>query len=147
MRAPLLGAAALLGLALGALTLPALAQDPIEARKANRTAVRDDFRWINQQQNAGDLNAIAQRAGAMLQRSQAFLALFPPGSDRGNTGALPVVWTDWPGFQAAEATLETRVRALQAAAAAGDRAAVQAAVRTTGAACQACHDKYRRPTT
>jgi cytochrome c556 len=147
MRAPLLAAAALLALALPAATHHALAQDPIEARKANRTAVRDDFRWINQQQNAGDLNAIAQRAAAIQQRSQAFLVLFPPGSDRGNTGALPAVWTDWATFQQREADFEARVRDLQAAAASGDRAALQAAVRATGAACQACHDRFRRPTT
>lgn len=146
MRAPLPTAAAVFGLALVAAILPALAQDPIEARKANRTAVRDDFRWINQQQNAGDLGAIAQRAGAILQHSRAFVALFPPGSDQGNTGALATVWTDRPGFEAAEANLETQLRLLQAAAAAGNRAGVQDAVKSTGAACQACHDKFRRPT-
>jgi cytochrome c556 len=141
MRAALLAA-----LAAFALAVPATAQDPVEARKANRTAIRDDFRWINQQQNAGDLAAIAVRADAIIARSPAFLTLFPPGSDRGNTGALAAVWTDWATFQQREADMVQRMTALKTAAQAGDRAATQAAVRAAGATCQACHDRFRRPT-
>lgn len=127
--------------------VPAFAQDPIAARKANRTAIRDDFRWINQQQNAGELPAIAERAGAMLQRSGQFLALFPAGSDSGNTGALPTVWSDWATFQSREADLEAKLKEIQAAAQAGNRDGVRAAVRATGGTCQACHDRFRKPTT
>lgn len=129
-----------------AVALPGLAQDPLAARKANRTAMRDDLRWINQQQGSGDLAAIARRAGAMVARGPVFLTMFPPGSDGGDTGSRPEVWTDWPTFQQREADLETKLRELQAAAEAGDRARVQAAVRTAGAACQACHERFRKPT-
>lgn len=146
MRAPVLGALAIAAALFAGIVPPAQAQGPIEARKANRQAVQDDFRWINRQQNSGELNAIAERAGAILRQAQGFVALFPPGSDAGNTGALPAVWSDRAGFERAEAEFETQIRMLQAAAAAGDRAGVQAAVRATGAACQACHDRFRRPT-
>jgi cytochrome c556 len=138
--------AALLALATCVIAATAVAQDPIEARKANRSAIRDDFRWINQQQASGDLNAIAQRAGAIIARSPAFLTYFPAGSDRGNTGTLPTVFSDWATFQQREADMVARMTELQTAAQAGNRAGVQAAVRTAGATCQSCHDRFRRPT-
>jgi cytochrome c556 len=138
--------AALLALVTCVVATTALAQDPIEARKANRGAIRDDFRWINQQQANGDLNAIAQRAGAIIARSPAFLTYFPAGSDRGNTGALPTVFSDWATFQQREADMVARMTDLQRAGQAGDRPAVQAAVRAAGGTCQSCHDRFRRPT-
>lgn len=142
MRAPLLAAAALLALA-----VPVLAQDVIAARKENFRAIRDDFRWINQQQNAGDLAAIAQRSGVILERARRVGGYFPEGSGTGDTGALPAIWQQKATFDQRAADLVTRVGAMQAAAASGDRAALQAAVRNTGGACQACHDAFRRPTT
>jgi cytochrome c556 len=141
MRAPLVAAAALLALA-----IPAIAQDVIAARKSNFTAIRDDFRWINQQQNAGDLGAIAQRSSAILERAQRISGYFPTGSETGgNTNALATVWSEKATFDQRAADLVTRVREMEAAARSGDRAALQASVRNTGAACQACHDRFRRP--
>jgi cytochrome c556 len=141
MRAPLVAAAALLAVA-----VPAIAQDVIAARKSNFTAIRDDFRWINQQQGSGDLAAIAQRSAAILERAQRISAQFPAGSETGgNTNALPAIWTDKATFDQRAADLVARVREMEAAARSGDRAALQASVRSTGAACQACHDRFRRP--
>ncbi len=71
-------------------------------------------------------------------------ALFPPGSDTGETNALANVWTDRPGFGQAALALGEPARRLAAAARAGDRGGFADAYRATADACGACHRKFRR---
>ena len=49
------------------------------------------------------------------------------------------------GFETANTNMLTQLRALQAAANAGDQAAFGAAFQQTGATCGACHRPYRGP--
>lgn len=135
------------GLALAAAKLAAptvlLAQDVIGQRQANYRAIRDDVRWINQNRTGGSLAEIAMRAtraGDNLARIPTF---FPPGSNTGDTKALPVIWTDRATFDSRAADALREARALQAVAAAGNRAGLEDALRTLGASCTACHDRFR----
>ncbi len=71
---------------------------------------------------------------------------FPAGSgpEAGvKTRALPVIWTDQPGFAAAAQTFATEAAKLNTLAQAGDLAGVRGQVSAVGGACDACHKKFR----
>jgi cytochrome c556 len=61
------------------------------------------------------------------------------------TGALPLIWTQPDAFAAADRRLADQAAKLDAAADAGDLAAVGAQAPALGAACKGCHDKFRAP--
>lgn len=72
-----------------------------------------------------------------------FVTLFPKGTEAGGavkTGALPAIWSDSAGFQAAATKFVTDTRAAGAAA---DQAGFAAALRTVQADCGGCHKTYR----
>ena len=70
--------------------------------------------------------------------------MFPAGSDKGETKALPTVWSDSAGFLAASKNADAAYDKLAVAAGSGDLAAVTAAFGDTGKACGACHDQVSR---
>lgn len=69
-------------------------------------------------------------------------ALFPKGSDTGDTTAGPKIWEDTAGFKAAEDKYLADVKAAVAGAPA-DADALKAQVGTLGSDCGACHQGYR----
>jgi cytochrome c556 len=74
-------------------------------------------------------------------------ALFPAGSDQSSdpavkTLALPAVWTDMPGFQAALAKFTVDVKNAQLTY---DAASFTQAYAAVSADCGACHRTYRAP--
>lgn len=71
--------------------------------------------------------------------------LFPPGSDRGETRALPAIWSDRAGFERVADGLVPAANALLAAAESGDAARLASQLQATGQACAACHRPYRAP--
>jgi cytochrome c556 len=71
--------------------------------------------------------------------------LFPPGSDRGETRALPAIWSDRAGFDRVADAMVPAATALLAAAESGDAARLGAQLQATGQACGACHRPYRAP--
>ncbi len=68
---------------------------------------------------------------------------FPAGSDKGDTRALPSVWSDRPGFTTAAENATKAAQALQVAVAGGDVAQVQQAFGAMGGTCGACHRGFR----
>jgi cytochrome c556 len=68
--------------------------------------------------------------------------LFPPGSDKGDTKALPEIWSDNASFAKAAATLGTAAGKLVAAAKADDKEAFAVAFKEVGGACGACHKTF-----
>jgi cytochrome c556 len=69
-------------------------------------------------------------------------ALFPPGSDKGDTKAAPKIWEDMAGFKAANDKYKGLLQ--QAAAApAQDVAALGAQLQTLGGGCGGCHQSFR----
>lgn len=93
--------------------------------------------------NRGDVRPQTERIDDMLAWYREEPKLFPAGSDRGDTRALPAVWTDHAGFLQANAATIFGLQRLRAAAAAGDQAAFAQAYQETGASCGACHRTYR----
>lgn len=69
-------------------------------------------------------------------------ALFPAGSDTGDTTASPRIWQDMAGFNAAEDKYLADVKAAVAAAPA-DADALKAQVGAIGSDCGTCHQGYR----
>ena len=69
-------------------------------------------------------------------------ALFPKGSDTGDTTAGPKIWSDMAGFKAAEDKYLADVKAAVAAAPA-DVDALKAQVGAIGSDCGTCHQGYR----
>ena len=118
--------------------------DVIKARQENRKATGPEMRAIKAIVDAkGDVRGIAPHAAKLKELELAFDKMFPAGSDKGETKALPTVWSDMPGFVAASAAANAAYDKLAMAAGSGDMAATAAAFGDVGKACGGCHTKYR----
>jgi cytochrome c556 len=132
------------GAMVGSATIAMAQADPIAERKENRKQTAAAMRAIK-----GVIDAKGATTGAVAEAAKlktleaAFVKLFPAGSDKGDTKALPTVWSDMPGFMAASKASEAAYDKLAAAAGSGDMAALTAAFADTGKTCGACHDKFR----
>ena len=132
------------GAMVGGATFAFAQGDIIKQRKDNRQQTRQAMGAIK-----GIIDAKGPTAGAVAHAAKlkeleaAFVKMFPPGSDKGETKALPVIWTDMAGFQAASKNADMAFDKLAVAAGSGDMAALNTAFGDAGKACGACHDKYR----
>ena len=118
--------------------------DVIKARQDNRKATGPEMRAIKAVIDAkGDLKEIVPHAAKLKELELAFDKMFPAGSDKGETKALPNVWSDMPGFQKASAGANAAYDKLAMAAGSGDMAAATAAFGDVGKACGTCHTTYR----
>lgn len=118
--------------------------DLIETRQAAQDLVSGDFAGIRAVVAAkGDVKTVEGPAKALARWMKQFALMFPPGSDKGTTKALPVVWTDSAGFRKAANDLVEAATKLAELAKAGDADAVTAQVKVVGDACGACHKVYR----
>jgi len=147
MRKTLVGAvigALVAGAMVGGATIALAQADVIKERQENRKQTAATMRAIK-----GIIDAKGPTAGAVEQAAKlktleaAFVKMFPAGSDKGETKALPAVWTDMAGFEAASNNAEAAFDKLSVAAGSGDMAALTAAFTDAGKACGACHDKFR----
>jgi cytochrome c556 len=147
MKKFLLACALSLATLLPAATLPqqaAAQSDPIAERKAGFKRMGGHLEAIKALlDNPAGLRAEAGRAADMQAYFGGLPALFPPGSDQGETRALPAVWSDRAGFEAASAGAAAAAGRLQQAMAGGDTAATAAAFREMGGSCGTCHRNYR----
>lgn len=71
-------------------------------------------------------------------------ALFPQGSDFGDTEALESVWKDTAGFKKHSDDTSKKADALAKAVAGGDTKAIQARFRELSDSCKACHKDFRK---
>jgi cytochrome c556 len=118
--------------------------DPIKERQENRKQTAVAMRAIKGIIDAkGPTAGAVEHAAKLKQLEVVFVTLFPAGSDKGETKALPTVWSDSAGFQAASKNAEAAFDKLSVAAGSGDMAALTAAFGDAGKACGACHDKFR----
>ena len=132
------------GAMVGGATIALAQADVIKQRQDNRKETAATMRSIKGVIDAkGDVKAVVASAAKLKELEAAFVKLFPAGSDKGETKALPTVWSDSAGFQAASKNADAAYDKLAVAAGSGDLAAVTAAFGDTGKACGACHDKFR----
>ncbi|MCS6931735.1 MAG: cytochrome c [Acetobacteraceae bacterium] len=145
VRLPLIlaaGAAALFGAA-----APVLAQDAarvIAERREGLRAVQTEMEaMVAIARAGGDPRPAAERIARVQAFFQTFPDRFPPGTDSGDTRALPAVWQNRAGFLEAYAALGPRLAELRTAAETGTPAVFAAAVQATGGACSNCHRQFR----
>jgi cytochrome c556 len=132
------------GAMVGGATVALAQADVIKERQENRKQAGATMRAIKGVIDAkGDVKTIVPQAAKLKELETAFVKLFPAGSDKGETKALPTVWSDMAGFQAASKNADAAFDKLAVAAGSGDLAAVTTAFGDTGKACGACHDKFR----
>lgn len=152
-RKLLIGAAAA---AVAALAMPSLisAQDPaavVKERQDTMKKLGDHMKAINAFVEAGTGSAedVAARAAEIQQVAERIPTLFPAGTSMddgvGKTGAKPVIWTDWTGFEAGADKLGQEAGALAAAAAGGDKAMIGTQFASMGKnGCGGCHQTFRQ---
>jgi cytochrome c556 len=141
-KALLLGATALLATVTMA---HADGLNPIEIRQTGLDLLNADFAGIRAVVEAkGDIKKLEPAAKAIARFAALMPALFPAGSDKGETKAKPEIWSDNAGFVKAAAAMGAAATKLAELAKAGDADAVAAQIKEVGAACGACHKDYRQ---
>lgn len=132
------------GAMVGGATIALAQADVIKQRQENRKETAATMRAIKGViDSKGDVKTVVQSAAKLKTLEAAFVKMFPAGSDKGDTKALPTVWSDSAGFQAASKAADAAYDKLAVAAGSGDLAAVTAAFADAGKACGACHEKFR----
>ena len=131
------------GAMVGGATIALAQADVIKERQENRKQAGAAMRAIKGVIDAkGPTEPAVEQAAKLKTLQGALVKLFPAGSDKGETKALPTVWSDWAGFEAANKNAEASYDKLAVAAGSGDIAALTAAFGDTGKACGACHEKF-----
>jgi cytochrome c556 len=141
-RIALAATAALLLTSSVALT-PAFAQDPIKTRQAGFGDLKKAMGEVKDALGKNQVAAVAPVAARVGAFATTIPSLFPPGSDKGKTGAKEVIWANFPDFTAKAKGLEDAAKTLAAAAATGDKAATGKAFAAMADSCKACHQRYR----
>ncbi len=120
--------------------------DPIADRKANmkaRGAQMQVLAPIAQGKNPFDAAAVQAALQKLNDLSKVDVdALWPAGSDKGDTKSSPKIWQDMAGFKAAHAKFAADTEAAVSAKPA-DLAAFQAVFGPVAGNCGACHQAYR----
>ena len=141
-------------LAAAAVTLAAPAQaqfakpeDAIKYRKAALTVMAAHFGRVAAMANGRipfDAGAAASNAAIAESMSKLPWAAFGEGTDKGETRALPGIWSDKAKFTAASEKMQGEMSKLALVAKGGNIDAIKAQVGATGGSCKACHDDFRK---
>ncbi len=140
-------------LAAAAITLcaPASAQfakpeDAVKYRKNALFVMQQHFARIGAMASGRapfDAKVAAENADVVVFMSKLPWAAFGPGTDTGDTKALPEIWKDPAKFKAAGDKMQAEVVKLAAAAKTGNLDNLKAAFGPVGDTCKACHDDFR----
>ncbi|WP_137932184.1 c-type cytochrome [Mesorhizobium comanense] len=130
-----------------AVTVSAAFADPILDRQAlmkERGKLVGGLSKVVKGEEPFDAAAVLTQLQALQANAEKFgvEALFPKGSDTGDTTAAPKIWEDMAGFKAAEDKYLADVKAAVAAAPA-DVDALKAQIGVLGSDCGTCHQGYR----
>ncbi len=140
---------------IGASTLlatPAMAQfqkaeDAIKYRKATFTVMAAHFGRIGAMVNNRmpfDAALAAENAAVVEAMSKLPWAAFGPGTDKGDTRALPAIWKEQAKYKEGADKMQAEVAKLSAAAKTGNLDSIKAAFGAAGQTCKACHDAFRK---
>ena len=143
---------AALALAAATLAFPAHAQfakpeDAIKYRKASLSVMGTHFSRLGAMANGRvpfDAKVAAENAALVDTLAKLPWDAFGPGTDKGDTRAMPAVWTEQAKFKAASERLMSETAKLNAAAKTGNLDAIKTAFGAVGQSCKACHDDFRR---
>ena len=91
-----------------------------------------------------DATAFALHAERIAYLSDQVVEGFPKGSDKGaHTDAKAALWANFDDFRDKAKTFNSEAKALAEIAKGGDEAKTKAQFKKLGAACKACHEKYK----
>lgn len=141
-----------LALVFGALSAPAFAQfqkpeDAVKYRKGALTVMANHFSRIGAMANGRvpfDAKVAAESAAIVETMSKLPWEGFVAGTDKGDTAALPAIWTEQAKFKEGSDKLQTATAQLAAAARTGNLDSVKTAFGATAQTCKACHDAFRK---
>ena len=149
LRAGLAGL--VLGIALLAGAAGALSQtseptpDIVNERDDEMTGMATAMKAISQRIESGsELAGIRDLALRIRGVAVRIPALFPPGSNKGQTNATAAVWERRPEFEDRAKALERESATLAEAAATQDRQAIADQFRAVGRVCASCHETFRK---
>ncbi|MEI9411158.1 MULTISPECIES: cytochrome c [unclassified Mesorhizobium] len=130
-----------------ALAASAAFADPVLGRQAlmkERGKIVGGLSKVVKGEEPFDAAAVLTQLQALQANAEKFdvEALFPKGSDTGDTTAAPKIWEDMAGFKTAEDKYLADVKAAVAAAPA-DVDALKTQIGTIGSDCGTCHQGYR----
>ncbi|MBV5345935.1 MAG: cytochrome c [Rhodoferax sp.] len=123
--------------------LPATAQfakpeDAIKYRKNALFVMQQNFGRV-----AGMAKVAADSAATADFVAKLPWAAFGPGTDKGDTKALPEIWTQKAKFDDYASKMQTEMSKLAVAAKSGNLDSIKTAVNATGGTCKSCHDDFR----
>jgi len=93
---------------------------------------------------AGASHHLVAHAAAISSLARMAKDVFPKGSDKGDTRALPVIWEQPQDFAQVIKAMEAATGGLVAAARSGDGIDIKNAFSAVGKACGGCHKKFRK---
>ncbi|MBD0272323.1 MAG: cytochrome c, partial [Acetobacteraceae bacterium] len=140
MRVPLtvlaLGAAALAGTAASAFAQA----NVIAERRAGLKRMGEHMQAMKAVVDSrGDVRPLTATVDDMIAWYRTMPGRFPPGSDRGDTRALPAIWAEKANFETINNNMVNQLQVLRTAAASGDPGAFVSAYGQTGQTCGTCH--------
>ncbi|HMM85513.1 cytochrome c [Azohydromonas sp.] len=91
-----------------------------------------------------DAKMAADNADIVATLSKLPFAGFVDGTDKGDTRALPAIWTERAKFDAAAGKMQEEVAKLAAAAKSNNLDQLKAAFGPAAQSCKACHDNFRK---
>lgn len=141
-----------LALAVTTLSAPAMAQfqkpeDAVKYRKAAFTVMAAHFGRIGAMASGKapfDAKVAADNAAIVESMSKLPWAGFAAGTDKGDTRALPAIWTEQAQFKEGADKMQAEIVKLVAATKTGNLDNVKTAFGAAGQSCKACHDNYRK---
>ena len=120
----------------------------VKARQASYKEIGGGFKAINDELKSGspDMNSVRPLARDLASRAALLPKYFPRGSGPESgvkTRAKAEIWKDNAAFAKLQNDMISATRALDAAAASGNTAALGSARSTLGGLCKSCHDRFR----
>ena len=122
-------------------TMPVLAADLVETRKANFKQNGQILKAVRGQIAAGDWQGLAQGAQNIADWAEKMPEFFPENTP--SRGASPAIWENFDGFKNKAADNQKAALALKDAALSEDAEAVMAAANAVGGTCKSCHSSYK----
>ncbi|MCG7537462.1 cytochrome c [Pseudoalteromonas sp. OOF1S-7] len=121
-------------------------EDAIEYRKAVFQLIRyqtGDMGDMLKGKIPFDAERFKQRANNAARLSAMPWEAFPAGSDKGDTDALPAIWTDRATFDKKAQDFADYAQKLAVAAESGDKKIIGAAFKNWAKGCKDCHKSFQ----
>ncbi len=142
----LLAAAAAIGFSSTASAQFAKPEDAIKYRKNALFVMQQHYARVGAMATGRvpfDAKVAADNAAIAETMSRLPWAAFGEGTDKGDTKALPEIWTEKAKFNAAADKMQSEMGKLAAAAKTGNLDSIKTAFQATSGTCKACHDDFR----